>query len=98
VLKRHATELFELTPGERQRLGDELARLAHALHEAFAARKINYALLGNQLPHVHWHVIPRLADDPAPASPVWAHAHAPRAPSASERAERIAIIRQRLER
>jgi diadenosine tetraphosphate (Ap4A) HIT family hydrolase len=98
VLKRHATELYDLSPGERAGLGDELARLARALHDGLGARKMNYALLGNVLPHLHWHVIPRLADDPIPDRTVWDHAHAARKPGAAEQASRIALIRRHLDR
>jgi diadenosine tetraphosphate (Ap4A) HIT family hydrolase len=38
---------------------------------------MNYELLGNQVPHIHWHVIPRLANDPAPLKPVWLVQHEP---------------------
>jgi diadenosine tetraphosphate (Ap4A) HIT family hydrolase len=31
--------------------------------------KLNYDLLGNSLPHLHTHVIPRYADDPRPGWP-----------------------------
>ena len=96
VLNRHATELFELEAGERATLMDEVARVADALAREFDAVKVNYALLGNQLPHIHWHVIPRGADDPAPREPVWAVAHAPVAPAEDAAAKRIATIRARL--
>jgi diadenosine tetraphosphate (Ap4A) HIT family hydrolase len=33
--------------------------------------KINLASLGNVVPHLHWHVIPRFADDPHFPNPVW---------------------------
>jgi diadenosine tetraphosphate (Ap4A) HIT family hydrolase len=95
VLNRHATELFELEAGERATLMDEVARVAHALAREFGAVKMNYALLGNQLPHVHWHVIPRGADDPAPRESVWSVAHVPVAPGAGA-ARRIDAIRARL--
>ncbi|MEX2146423.1 MAG: HIT family protein [Candidatus Rokuibacteriota bacterium] len=95
VLNRHATELFELEAGERATLMDEVARVAHALAREHGAVKVNYALLGNQLPHIHWHVIPRGANDPAPREAVWAVAHAPVAPGV-EAAARIAAIRGRL--
>jgi diadenosine tetraphosphate (Ap4A) HIT family hydrolase len=96
VLRRHATELFELEPEQRARLMDEVSDVARALMLAFDARKVNYALLGNLLPHVHWHLVPRLADDPAPREPVFAVAHDPLPLRATERAERIARIRSRL--
>ena len=97
VLRRHATELFELDRGERARLMDEVSDVARALRQAFDARKVNYALFGNVLPHVHWHLVPRLAADPAPREPVFAVAHEPVALGATERAARIARIRSRLE-
>ena len=96
VLYRHATVLFELQAGERAALMDEVARVADALAREFDAVKVNYALLGNQLPHIHWHLIPRRADDPAPREPVWAVAHAPVAPAHDAAAKRIAAIRARL--
>jgi diadenosine tetraphosphate (Ap4A) HIT family hydrolase len=96
VLRRHATELFHLEPGERAAVVEEVATVARALADALAAVKINYALLGNQLAHVHWHVIPRLADDPAPGETVWSRPHPPRALSGTERDGLIARIRAHL--
>lgn len=75
VFKRHATELFDLAPTERIQLMEEVSRLAKVLHGTFAAKKMNYGLLGNQTPHIHWHLIPRLPNDPAPLEPVWRVPH-----------------------
>ncbi|MHB1094167.1 HIT family protein [Thiobacillus sp.] len=33
--------------------------------------KINLASLGNVVPHLHWHVVPRFGDDPHFPNPVW---------------------------
>jgi hypothetical protein len=33
--------------------------------------KLNYELLGNQVPHLHWHLFPRYLDDPQRLQPVW---------------------------
>lgn len=98
VLRRHATELFELGPAERARLMDEVSDVAQALKLAFDARKVNYALFGNVVPHVHWHLIPRLVTDPAPSEPVFAVSHEPVRLRRSERADRIARIRDHLGR
>ena len=98
VLRRHATELFELAPEERARLMSEVSDVAHALKLAFDARKINYALFGNLVPHAHWHVIPRLATDPAPLEPVFAVPHQPVRLGEIERSDRIARIRRHLAR
>ena len=98
VLRRHATELYDLERDERARVMGEVSDVARALKMAFDARKINYALFGNVVPHMHWHLIPRLASDPAPRDPVFAVMHEPVRPSNIERADRIARIRSRLSR
>ncbi|HVV67493.1 MAG TPA: HIT family protein [Gammaproteobacteria bacterium] len=94
VFKRHATELFQLTHAERNQLMDEVSRVAQALTQVFSALKVNYALLGNLLPHIHWHVIPRLAQDPAPRESVFSVSHEPLHLNAKDNQERIALIRQ----
>lgn len=84
VFRRHATELFHLAPTERIQLMEEVTLMAKTLAQVFDARKINYELLGNQLPHIHWHLIPRLATDPDPLEPVWRVQHEPIRPAAEE--------------
>ena len=96
LLKRHATELWQLEPGERAQLIEEVSRVAHAVGTAFGAAKMNYELLGNAIAHIHWHLVPRRADDPAPRRPVWTVAHEPRRLAPGELAERIALIRSHL--
>jgi diadenosine tetraphosphate (Ap4A) HIT family hydrolase len=97
VLKRHATELWQLTSVERATLMEEVTRVAHALRQAFGAAKLNYELLGNQIGHIHWHLIPRRVDDPAPKAPAWTVAHPPRVLDAAETAARIALVRAHLD-
>lgn len=96
VLERHATELFELTPDEHVRMMDDVTRVAAALHAIYKPRKINYEVLGNQTPHIHWHIIPRLVGDPAPLDAVWTVAHAPRRLDPAALAEALATLRARL--
>jgi diadenosine tetraphosphate (Ap4A) HIT family hydrolase len=96
VLKRHATELWQLEPAERARLIEEVSRVARAVSVAFGAIKMNYELLGNAIAHVHWHLVPRRADDPSPRMPVWTVAHEPRRLGPDEMTARIALIRSHL--
>jgi diadenosine tetraphosphate (Ap4A) HIT family hydrolase len=96
VFKRHVTELFHLAPTERIQMMEEVSRLAKVLAETFDAKKMNYGLLGNEMPHIHWHVIPRLAGDPAPLEPVWRIAHDCVTPSAEHIQATIARIKKRL--
>ena len=98
VLKRHATEIYQLSRDERARLMEDVSAVAQALAAVFAPVKVNYELLGNQVAHIHWHVIPRLAGDPAPRMPTWTVQHEPRALPPAALAERLASIRARLPR
>jgi diadenosine tetraphosphate (Ap4A) HIT family hydrolase len=43
--------------------------VAHALQAVFAPVKMNYNVLGNWVPHLHTHLVPRYADDPRPGWP-----------------------------
>jgi diadenosine tetraphosphate (Ap4A) HIT family hydrolase len=69
--RRHATELHELSADERRAFLDEMCLLARAICDAFRPEKLNYELLGNQVPHLHWHLFPRYLDDPQRLKPVW---------------------------
>jgi diadenosine tetraphosphate (Ap4A) HIT family hydrolase len=71
VSRSHARELFALPDDERRCYLDEMCLLARAIDAAVSPHKVNYELLGNQVPHLHWHLFPRSADDPARLSPVW---------------------------
>ncbi len=98
VLKRHATELFDLTREERSGLIEEVTEVARTLTVVFDAVKINYELLGNQLSHIHWHLTPRLADDPAPRDAVWTVRHEPTRLTPEARDERISLVRTHLKK
>ncbi len=96
VLRRHVTELYELPAPERATLMEEVSRVAQALARVFRPVKMNYELLGNLVPHIHWHLVPRLATDPGLRAPIWTveHSAAPLAPAAAR--ERIESIRRAL--
>ncbi len=87
VARTHATELSQLPDAERVGYFNEMCQLARAIGKAFHPRKLNYELLGNQVPHLHWHVFPRYDHDPEALKPVWL---------ALDRAERDESERQRL--
>ena len=39
------------------------------LQRHYRPLKMNYEVLGNALPHLHTHLVPRYLDDPAPGRP-----------------------------
>ncbi len=71
ILNRHVAEMTDLAPAERSRLMMTVMKVEQALRDLMRPDKINLAALGNVVPHVHWHVIPRFVDDPHFPNPVW---------------------------
>jgi len=101
ILNRHAREMTDLRPPERGRLMEVVFTVEEVVREVMAPDKMNVASLGNMVPHVHWHVIPRFRDDAHFPSPVWAPAQREGAPSGERiaRTARIpALLETRLER
>ena len=49
----------------------EMTIVAEAVQNAFRAKKMNVACLGNSLAHVHWNIIPRYGTDPLPHDAIW---------------------------
>jgi diadenosine tetraphosphate (Ap4A) HIT family hydrolase len=66
---RHVAEPTELTEAEGAKYGREVLAVGRALESAFAPVKLNYDLLGNSVPHLHTHIVPRYAEDPRPGWP-----------------------------
>ncbi|MGH3254047.1 MAG: HIT family protein, partial [Streptosporangiaceae bacterium] len=56
----------------------EVLAVGRAVQEHFDPVKMNYMTLGNTVPHLHTHVVPRYRDDPAPGGPIaWEDIFAP---------------------
>lgn len=72
VWRRHVREMSDLDSAERRHLMALVFATESALRRLYAPEKINLASLGNFVPHVHWHVIPRYIDDPSFPAPIWA--------------------------
>jgi diadenosine tetraphosphate (Ap4A) HIT family hydrolase len=89
ILKRHVREMSDLEPAEREALMRVVYAVEEAVREALQPDKMNLASLGNMVPHLHWHVVPRFRDDRHFPTPIWA---APRsqAPVPEERTRRAA--------
>lgn len=71
ILNRHAPEMTDLAPLERQRMMVTVMKVEAVLREVVQPDKINLASFGNMVPHVHWHVIPRWQSDRHFPEPVW---------------------------
>ncbi len=71
ILNAHKKEMTDLAEFDRNRLMDVVFTAEKLLRELLQPEKINLASFGNMVPHLHWHVIPRYADDPHFPGTVW---------------------------
>jgi len=72
ILNRHAREMTDLSPDERAQVMHVVFVVESTLRELLQPDKVNLAEFGNQVPHLHWHIIPRFSDDAHFPEPVWA--------------------------
>ena len=94
--KDHVTELFHLDRDVRSALMEEVSAVAEALYGVYTPAKINYELLGNMVPHIHWHIVPRFSSEPLWPRPIWAEQHEERLLSPDEYRQHIETIRRAL--
>lgn len=95
--KNHVTELFHLEKSVRAELTEEINSVAEALYRTFKPNKINYELLGNMVPHMHWHLIPRFSSDPLWPRPIWSEPHIELQLIREEYEQRISQIRKAIQ-
>lgn len=77
IWRSHVKEMTDLSEDDRIHLMEVVFAVESVLREQIEPAKINLASLGNLVPHLHWHVIPRFDDDPHFPQPIWAHAQRP---------------------
>jgi len=63
IWNRHVAEMTDLSYGEREHLMALVFAVEEAVRHVMRPDKVNIAALGNMVPHIHWHVIPRYQDD-----------------------------------
>ena len=99
ILNRHAAEMSDLPSEEQQELMRIVFTVETVVRDVVKPDKINLASLGNMVPHVHWHVIPRWREDRCFPNPIWAPAQRPAAtnPAANDPA-RTGRLREELAR
>jgi diadenosine tetraphosphate (Ap4A) HIT family hydrolase len=68
---RHATRPDELSLEEWLQFCADLHTVEHAIVRTLEPDHINIATLGNLMPHLHWHIVPRYRSDPRWGAPIW---------------------------
>lgn len=63
--------MSDLPEPDQHRLMRVVFAVEATLRRLMQPEKINLASLGNVVPHVHWHVIPRFADDAHFPQAIW---------------------------
>ena len=95
ICAKHVREPYHLTPEERTLFFEDMMRAAQALEQVFNPTKMNLQMLGNAVPHLHAHLVPRYYGDAAPSRPIDPGAQAlTLTPEAYE--ERVRLIQKAL--
>jgi diadenosine tetraphosphate (Ap4A) HIT family hydrolase len=95
----HATRLDELTSAEWQAYAADLHRVVAGVVAVCRPDHLNVESLGNLMPHLHWHVIPRYRNDGRWGKPIWAQdldSQPDRRLAADDRASLLAALRAAL--
>ena len=66
---RHVADPTQLSDTEAGLYWADIMRVARAVELHYTPAKINLMTLGNELPHLHTHVVPRYVDDSEPGRP-----------------------------
>ena len=71
IWNKHQREMSDLATTESQQMMTVVFAVERLLRRLLDPDKINLASLGNVVPHLHWHVIPRWRDDSHFPAPIW---------------------------
>jgi diadenosine tetraphosphate (Ap4A) HIT family hydrolase len=96
---RHVTRLDDLSADEWRALSLDLHLAQSAIMRTVKAEHVNVESLGNIVPHLHWHIIPRYRHDPRWGLPIWMNSFEQMADtrlSTKERDELVESLRRAL--
>ncbi|WP_334190217.1 HIT family protein [Noviherbaspirillum sp.] len=100
IWNAHVREMTDLPLSERELLMQAVWKVESAIRAVMAPAKMNIASLGNMVPHLHWHLIPRFDDDAHFPGPIWAQVQRPGTPDGLAKRQALlpelknALIRQ----
>jgi len=72
IWTKHVAEMTDLSTAEQTELLRAVLLIERVQRSELEPDKVNLAALGNVVPHLHWHIIPRWHDDPHFPQAVWA--------------------------
>ncbi len=71
ILNRHVAEMTDINAEESHIIFSTLLIIERHIIDILNPDKINLASLGNMVPHLHWHIIPRYKNDRHFPNPIW---------------------------
>ncbi len=93
VLNEHIIEMTDLPGTRRSALMDVVWLIEQTIRDVMHPDKINIASLGNMVPHIHWHIIPRYKDDMTFPDSIWSLPHRTiNAETLAKRQQKIATL------
>lgn len=70
ICLKHVREPYELPQDEQEQFFNDMMVAGMALEKVFGADKMNFQILGNAVPHLHCHIVPRYYGDDSPNHPI----------------------------
>jgi diadenosine tetraphosphate (Ap4A) HIT family hydrolase len=70
VCLKHVREPYELPQDEQEQFFNDMMVAGMALEKVFGADKMNFQILGNAVPHLHCHIVPRYYGDASGGHPI----------------------------
>jgi len=70
ICRQHVQEAHHLSPQDARLFWEDLRCSATVVEKVFQPLKLNLEMLGNTVPHLHVHIVPRYYGDPAPGRPI----------------------------
>jgi diadenosine tetraphosphate (Ap4A) HIT family hydrolase len=71
ILNPHYKEMSDLSSEDAASVFTTVLTIEKLVRQIFNPDKINLASLGNVVPHLHWHIIPRFYNDAHYPNPIW---------------------------
>lgn len=96
IWQDHVAEMTQLTAPERDGLMDIVYMVEQVQRQVLHPDKINLAALGNQVPHLHWHIIPRWRGDSHFPDSAWSTPPSRTSDEAHAWTQQRQVIEQRL--
>lgn len=71
ILNEHIVEQSDLNENNSIAVFKAIVAIEKTIRRIYSPDKINLASLGNVVPHLHWHIIPRYKNDTNFPNPIW---------------------------